>query len=423
VENLEELPRDRAETMNDERGAVVELVVGSGVAALLSLGYIVYAGRVLGPVEYADVSAALAVLYFFSMAFSPVMPTISRFVAMYSLRNDTPHIVTLHDDLVRRVLRWTAVPAIVALLCAVPLQRLFHFRSAVTLVLTIACIVVFVSLSVDRGVLQGLARFRDYNISTILESSIRLLGAVVLLAIARNAAVALASYVAGLLIANVLLRLRLRRDWRGVVPQPVDIGEVMRFAGPMLLLMMAFAVQQNADMLAAKRWLPAAIAGSYGAASGLARSFAVITAPFFILIIPRITALHENGKPIAGASLRICGWFLLISSLPLAAFWFLGEPIISHSYGPQFGAAAPLLLPLSLLAIVSNLGLLVAQAFASAHRFWILRVYVTGALAEVAVLMLAHSTAETIIRSVLILQIVVVAIMTVMLIASDRVLS
>jgi hypothetical protein len=77
-------------------------------------------------------------------------------------------------------------------------------------------------------------------------------------------------------------------------------------------------------------------------------------------------------------------------------------------------------LPLSFLAIASNLGLLIAQAFARAHRFWILRVYLTGAIAEVVVLLLAHETAQMIIRSVLTLQVIVVGIMAAVLVVSER---
>jgi O-antigen/teichoic acid export membrane protein len=405
---------------SSRRFAVVELVIGSGISAFLALCYIIYTGRVLGPIEYADVSAALAVLYFFSIAVGPVMPTIARFTAMFAQRNDTARIVALHDALLRGVYRWAAPAALLAAIFTFPLQVALHFRSPVTVVLTIACIAVFVSLSVDRGVVQGLARFHDYSVNVVTETAIRLAGAVTLLAFTRNAAVALVSYLAGLLIANLLLRLQLRRGWRDVTPEAVDLGEVMRFARPMLLLMVAFAILQNADMLAAKRWLPAALAGSYGAAAGLARTFGVINVPFFILIVPRITALYESGQPIAATALRICGWYLLLSLGPLSTFGYFAGPIIRYAFGPQFGEAAGILLPLSFLAIASNLGLLIAQAFASAHRFWILRVYLTGAIVEVVVLLLAHETAQMIIRSVLTLQVIVVGIMAAVLVVSER---
>ena len=403
-----------------ERRGVLELFTGSGIAALLSFGYLVYAARTVGPVEYADVSASLALLYFFTMAFSPVTPTISRFVAMYSLRNEVASIAGVHRAMARMVLRWTAPLAIAAALCSFPLQRALHFRSPFTVVLVIACTEMFLLLSVERGVIQGLSRFRTYSQNAIIETSIRLLLAILLLSVSPSATFALISYGSGLLISFLLLRSQLRREWRGLAAKVVDRNEVVRFAAPMLLLMIAFAVFQNADMLAAKRWLPGAEAGLYGAASGLARLFAVITAPFFILIVPRVTALEESGQPITIAVLRVCGWFLLISAAPLAAFAFLGAPIIRYTYGVPFGGAAELLLSLSLLAIVSNLGLLLAQAFASAHRFWILRVYATGAVIEIVALIFAHQSALTIVRSVLPVQTAVVALMAILLPVSDR---
>ena len=131
-----------------------------------------------------------------------------------------------------------------------------------TWILTIAAIDVFISLIVDRCVLQGLERFRQYNVNAIFESTVRLTGAVALLAIRRTAPMALVSYVGGLLCAKVLLSRQLRRRWFGLEPPPADLTEIWRFAAPMLVLMIAFATQTNADILAAKRGLPPKLAGA-----------------------------------------------------------------------------------------------------------------------------------------------------------------
>lgn len=419
MEDLEESSGGGVERVNEPR-AITELVGGAGISALLSLAFLIYVARALGPAPYADVSAALSVLYLFSMALSPITPTISRFVALYAMRKETGRIVALHRRLANRVVRWTAIPALLAMLAAIPLQRQFHFASPLTVLMTVASIELFASISVDRGVLQGLTRFREHNGSTILESSLRLLAAMVALTFSRSAAMAMLSYAAGLLIATIVLRARFRLDWKGIAAEPLAFGEVLRFARPMILVMIAFAIQQNADMIAAKLWLPAAAAGLYGAASGLARVFAVITSPFFILMVPRITSLVENRQPIAGAAFRLCGWFLLISAVPLAVFAWRGAFLVRLSYGESFAPAAILIIPLSVLAIVSNLGLLLAQALSAAHRFAILRVYLTAAIVEVAALSVGHRTAQTIVYSVLAVQTSSVLIMSLVLLTSDQ---
>ena len=79
---------------------------------------------------------------------------------------------------------------------------------------------------------------------------------------------------------------------------------MVRLASPLLLLLLASAVYQNADMLAVKRWLPAAIAGQYGAASAMTRAFGVLFVPLYIISGPMLVALHEKGQSIVE---RRCG--------------------------------------------------------------------------------------------------------------------
>ena len=50
----------------------IELIAAAGTAALLTIAYLVYVARNIGPVEYADFSAALSVIYFFGVALSVI---------------------------------------------------------------------------------------------------------------------------------------------------------------------------------------------------------------------------------------------------------------------------------------------------------------------------------------------------------------
>ena len=399
---------------------LVELVAGSGIAAVLSLLYLMYAGRMLGPAEYAEVSAALAVLYCFGMAVTPLMPTISRFVAGFALRNDQASIAGLHRAVSSRLTRWVLIVSPAALLLAMPIRKALRFQSLSTLVLTMVCIVFFLLVSTDRGVLQGLARFRVYNLSNAGESAIRLAAGIAILSWRPTAPLALVAYAAALIVSTVLLRRTLTRWWRQVTPAPVDLSAVVRFAGPMLLVMIAFAVQQNADVLAAKRWLDAESAGWYGAASSLTRVFAVITAPFFVLLVPRVTALQERRQPITGLVLRLIAAFLGLSSIPLALMVAFPLFIMRVSYGIAFSGGAAVLVLLASLAVVTNTVLLIAQSLVTAGRSAAAYLYVAGAVTEVIVLALRHDSPSDIVTGVIVVQVLTLACMVGTLLLTDR---
>ena len=183
-----------------------ELVAAAGIAALLTIGYLVYAGRILGPAEYADFSAALSVIYFFAAALSPIAPTLARIAARRAARGEEATIASLRRAVVGRLILGCGVIVLIASAAAPALARWLNFRTAAPLIAAFVAGLLFAILSAERGVLQGLMLFRSYNANVILEALIRAAGAVfVLRAASPSAAAALISYVAGLAIAEVVI--------------------------------------------------------------------------------------------------------------------------------------------------------------------------------------------------------------------------
>ncbi len=144
-------------------------------------------------------------------------------------------------------------------------------------------------------------RFRRYNVNTLVETLIRTGGAILLLHFVRSP----------------LRRPRELRAWadcrrgrdRDRVRARIDWREVSRLTIPMVILMLAIAIFQNADVLAVKRWLSPTEAGLYGAASAMARGFGVVFVPLYVLAGPLLTGAHESGRPIRGLTLHLAGVF------------------------------------------------------------------------------------------------------------------
>lgn len=382
-------------TLNVAR--VGELVVAAGVTAVLTIGYIIYAGRVLGPAEYADFSAGLSVIYLFSVALSPVTPTVARLVTRSAARNDMPSVAALRHQVVSRLAISVAVIGAILAIFANSIAGALRFRTTSTLLLSFAAALLFAILSVDRGVMHGLMRFRTHNLNTVLEAMIRAGGAVLLLHFARNATAALVSYVVALLVAEVAIAIRFASEWRGVPHASVDWQEVGRLTLPMVVLMFAIAVFQNTDVLAVKRWFAPEDAGVYGAAGAIARAFGVIFVPLYVLAGPLLTGAHEAGRPIRALTLQLCGAFLALSVIPLLLFVAWPERIMTLLYGQAYAASGPLVARLGGVAIITYTALMLAQALITVADFRFLPVYAIGALTQIVALALAHATFDDVI--------------------------
>lgn len=406
--------------MNLDVRRVSELVAAAGVTAILTIAYIIYTGRVLGPAEYADFSGGLSVIYLFSVALSPVTPTIARLVARHFVRNDFGSIAALRSAVLSRLLIVIAIAGVLLFAFSRLIARLLHFRTTSTVLIAFVAALLFAFLSVDRGVLHGLMRFRTYNINTVVETIIRVGGAFVLLRFYRDSSAALASYAVGLLVAEVAIALRFEREWRHVERGRVDWQEVIRLTLPMLILMLAIAVFQNADVLAVKRWFHATDAGVYGAASAIARAFGVIFVPLYVLAGPLLTGAHESGRPIRGLTLQLCAVYLALSAMPLAIFIVWPERIMRLLYGPAYSAAGPLVARLGGVAIVTYTALMLVQALITVSDFRFLVVYGAAVVVQLATLFFMHGGFADVISALYVPQTIVLFVVLLLFATCSR---
>lgn len=384
--------------MREDTRHAIELVAGGGITAVLTLAYVLGVGRMLGPADYADFSAALSIFYFIAVAASPLAPTTARLVARYRVRGEEHRIEALQRAILQKVLRWSAIAALPLALAVVPLSRLFRFASPATLVLAFASTIVFTTVSIRRGVLQGHGRFREHVLNTIVEAALRIAGAFAILSFFPSPAAALVSYLGALIVADLLLR------QRTTATAEIDWGEVRRIAAPMFIAMVGVAIYQNADVLAVKRWFPAMDAGHYGAASSLARSISVLFVPIYTLAGPLLTDLHERGQSLRGATLRLCAYFAGLAAVPTAICALAGEPLVALLYGQAFRPAGAMIVQLAGVPLLTYLSLIIGQALITTGDRTFAPLYLGFAAVQVAALVVARHSISAIILSLYVVQ-------------------
>lgn len=387
--------------MREELLHTIELVAGGGVTAVLTFAFILVSGRMLGPAEYADFSAALSFFYFVAVATSPLTPTTARLVTLYRLRGEDDRVRELQRAVLQRVLRWSAIAAAPVLIAVIPLARIFRFQSPMTIVLALCSASLFTTVSVQRGVLQGLGRFREHVINTIVEAALRLAGAVVVLYYLPSPTSALLAYLAALVIAELLLRRLLPS---GEHSSAIDWTEVKILAGPMLIAMLGVAVFQNAHVLAVKRWFAASEAGYYGAASSLASAISVLFVAVYTLSGPLLTDRHARGEALLMPTLRLCGYFAALAAIPTLLFASSANTVVAMVYGSAFRGASPLLAALAGVPILTYLSLIIGQALITIGDRLFGRIYLGFAAIQVISFVIAHDTIRSIILSLYLVQ-------------------
>jgi O-antigen/teichoic acid export membrane protein len=384
------------------------------------MAYVVYVGRTVGPAEYADFAAALSVIYFVGVALSPLTPAIGRLTARYAGRGDHGAVAGLRRQLNLRLAAGGAVVLVAGIVAAPALARLLQFRAAISLIAAMVAVLVYALLSVDRAVAQGLLRFPLYNANTLIESVVRAIVAVALLRIHPTAISGLAAYVVALVVAELAMVWSLAGGSTRGAAAPVDWTDVRRLTLPIVVLMLAVACFQNADMLIVKHFFDASSAGTYGAATALARGIGVIFVPLYVLAGPLLTRMHEANEPIFGATLKLGATFLALVVVPLALFSVAPRLIVTILYGERYAAAGQLLAPLAGVAAVTYTGLMLSQALLTVGHARFLYVYAFATVAQIVALLLFHDGFHEVLAALWAVQLCVLAVITLLFAAAAR---
>ncbi len=370
----------------------VELLIGASVSAVLTIAAMIYAGRVMGPAQYADFSAALAVIYLATLALSPVLPSVARVAARYATNDRIAAVVTLRRSVMRIALIAVVIATTAAAIVVRPAAQWLRLASWTTLAWAVLAAIVYVLLSIDRGFLQGLFRFREYNMNTLIESVVR---AGLIFALARiipTASFAMMAWAAGTLIAQAMVSVSLARVIAQHAPELPEWNDLLGLLRPMVGLMIALAIFQNTDVIAVKRFMTAQEAGGYGAASALSRGFGVLFVPLYAMAGPMLTEAREKKRDVFAATLKLTFAYLGLVTVPLLIVTGFGPRLMTSLYGGGYAIAGGIIAPLSVVTVITYVALMLSQALLTIddHRFvWM---YIACAIAQVAGLAVAHES-------------------------------
>ena len=359
----------------------VALVLGTGGGALLTMIWMAWAGRVLGPAKSSDLYGGVFLIFAVYMVGHPLNGVTARFAALWGPRD--ARAMALHGGLTRLLLKLGLGVGVLFALTSGLQGQLLHFADQWALGLAELAAWLVLLLSVSRGLLRGVSAFEPFAGTMLLEPAARLALGAALLYWMPTVISAMTAYV----IASALTVWVARRMVSAAVPasaaEPVP-SEVWRFALPMLLMALADAAYQNVDVLIAKRALTPTTAGQFGAMATLTRALAVVVQPFALMVIPLLTgrAGARNDQTLWRLTLA----FILLASLPMAVFIWAPDELLTLVFGPSYSAAAQWLPTHAAGSLACFITLMIAQAFAAVGRFGFLWGYCGIASAMAAAL-------------------------------------
>jgi O-antigen/teichoic acid export membrane protein len=323
-------------------------LIGTVVAALMSVTYISLGARWLGPSAYGVVGAAVSVANLFFLALNPLEAGITLRVAQLSGGAALAELYAY----AARVTRGLALLGAAALACWMVIALATRGQDppgAAALWLGAFCCAAFVACG-PRAVLRGREMFVALAFNVVFESALRLSLGLALLGTLGLPSAMIAGYALGMLGAIVYGCLRMRDG----LPRPASsaspasladaILPLRSLSAPLIGLNLYTVLVANVDVLAASRFLDARDAGLYAGAASLARMVPMAVNPLLLVLFSRLATQSAARQDTRGTIRLGLLWIGAPLGLSLLVPAFGGELLLRIVLGEAYSGAHQVLI-------------------------------------------------------------------------------
>lgn len=300
------------------------------------------------------------------------------------LRDDPGAVTAATLDAERTLLRPLAIVGALGLPLLVALGSAPTIAAAV-----VAAVATRVLAEHCRAALSGLGEHGRVARSQLLEAMLRLvLGAVALVWI-RDPAIAILAYAWASAIAW-------RHARRSLPPRAAVSAAVSSAWHPLPALIawsVVVALGQHIDVAWVSAATPHEDSAAYGAIATLLRGFALVALPIQLQLTPQLTAGFARGHFDARTFATLCGAYVVLAAIPLAAGALWPAELVTLACGKALVATGtPLVLPLTVGAALCHLGITIAGIMVARERFAFVWAYGAAMLLRAIAIVIATRT-------------------------------
>jgi len=307
----------------------------SAISSVLLVALHVYSSRKLGPVSYGEVGVLLSIISALLIILSAVYLIINKFIAQYRSRAQEENIKFLIKLTFGDTILLGFAAFILCVVLSMVLKEFFHFQDSTTFM--VFGLLVWVSFvdPVLEGVYKGLARFRFVGIFRVIESIARLVLVVIAIWLGWGVNGVIGAFAAGTLI-GILCCLKPLWEFRNTNSHRIYLSEFYKYAIPVIVGSLGIALLLNLDVVLVKHFFTPLEAGTYAAASMLAKIAYIISASLGGVMFSNVARDYADGKPTRQHLRSTFITFSAIAVFILLVVYFEGSVIVHLIFGPAY---------------------------------------------------------------------------------------
>ncbi|OGG51402.1 hypothetical protein A2704_03475 [Candidatus Kaiserbacteria bacterium RIFCSPHIGHO2_01_FULL_54_36b] len=269
--------------------------------------------------------------------------------------------------------------------------------------------------ALQSGTLQGLQKFFSVAKQGILSALVKLGGSVLLVWAGFSVAGVMGALVLASLASFIYGFFATRSHLRGVAPesgQAFNISGLATYFGGILLTTLLLALLSNVDVILAKHYLSADLAGQYGALSTVGKILIYGVGAFISVLLPLAAAAHARGE---GAERDVL-WLSLMSVAVVSfgafiVFSLFPHLVVSLLFGARYVDIAAYLGTFTIAMACIALSSVFINYFVATRNTSFVYLLGVGIAAEIGLIALYHDSLVSIVHSLVYASVALLALM------------
>ncbi len=343
--------------------------------------------RLLVPSEYGVLATLMSMLFIFSLASESIQTIMTKYT---SNEKDSGKIKNILKRFLRKSLKIAVFLFFVYLALAIFLVKFLRIEYSLLALTGLFIFAVFL-VPINRGILQGKRRFNALGWNMVIEASVKLILAVLLVYAGWKVYGAIFAVFAGSMFAFLVSFINMKKV---LASNEKDSGITDSYSYSMnvFTVIATVTIFYSLDIILARSFFPDHIAGLYALASVLSKSIFFATLPISKVMFPMSSEASVNGQKsrhVFFKALALLGLCVFLALIVVAVFPDLLIRIFSGSYYSESAAVLPYVAISIGLISLTNLILLYKLSLGKSRSYKRIGFFI---LLEIVLLSLFHGS-------------------------------
>lgn len=290
--------------------------------------------RMLGPADYGIFAVLMSILYIFSFPSEAIQTVITKYTSKFNMKKEYGKI----KDLLYKSMEKGILAAFLIFLLLLPvaffLSSFLKIKFSLFFLANFFIFYVFM-IPLVRGIMQGRKKFALLGINMIIESSIKVVLAVIFVLIGWKVYGAIGGLIVGSIFAFIFAFVPIK-EVLSSKRESENFSGIYRYSMPFITAIIAITLMYSLDIILAKRFFSPEIAGKYAVLSMLGKMIFFGTSAIGKTMFPLSSEGHENGKDTRKMFVKSIKIALLIIGTALLFYLLFPKLIISILFGSLY---------------------------------------------------------------------------------------